>query len=85
MDENIASRLKHAKHDVNLDHSSFPFYKKQRNRKKRQKCDDKNISSQICVFILNPELKMQKKYLQNHGIIPSDKKRENIRIDITYD
>ena len=28
---------------------------------------------------------MKKKYLQNHGIIPSDKKRERIWIDITYD
>ena len=85
LDENIAIRLKHTKHDVNLDHSSFPFAKNSVIEKKRWKCDDENKPGQICVFILNPELKMKKKYLQNHGIIPSDKKREKIWIDITYD
>ena len=35
LDENIAIRLKHAKHDVNLDHSSFPFVKNSVIEKKR--------------------------------------------------
>ena len=43
LDENIAIRLKHTKHDVNLDHSSFPFAKNSVIEKK----NDKNVLMKI--------------------------------------
>ena len=85
LDENMAIRLKHTKHDVNLDHSSFPFAKNSVIEK-----NDKNVMMKIYLVrsafsSLTLNLKCERSIYKIMEQFRAIKKREKIWIDITYD